>query len=91
MPSARAVRSTVIHRLCVAGFAKPGLGATIGAMVVEISRSVTLITARPGLDIGDRARDEARRQGVPWWVVPTFRGRRVLTVTWEWTERADAR
>lgn len=58
-------------------------------MVREIPRSVTLITARPGLDIGEHAAAEARRQGVPPWVVPTYCGRRVLTVRWEWTERAD--
>ncbi|MEU7823056.1 hypothetical protein [Catellatospora sp. NPDC049133] len=58
-------------------------------MVRGIPRSLTLITMHRGLDIGEHVAAFARRLGVPPWVVPTYRGARVLTVRWEWTEAAD--
>jgi hypothetical protein len=58
-------------------------------MVRGIPRSFTLITTRPGLDIGEHAAAVARCYGVPPWAVPNYRGTRVLTVYWEWTEPDD--
>ncbi|GAA1378435.1 hypothetical protein GCM10009661_50000 [Catellatospora chokoriensis] len=55
-------------------------------MARGIPRSLTLITTRPGLDIGEHAAALARCYGVPPFVVPTYRGARVLAVRWEWTE-----
>lgn len=54
-----------------------------------IPRSLTLITMHRGLDIGEHAAALARCYGVPPWVVPTYRGVRVLVVCWEWRERDD--